>query len=109
MREDKSEQSLPSHIMCAIRDYGKGWGNPVWSEYMEEARNLVKRVKHIIEKLWTEGQSVEKTAKLPVLVALELMTALATEDLNTPPPKGKVVMMMRVVMMRARQGQRWWR
>ncbi|NDB65776.1 MAG: hypothetical protein EB168_08935, partial [Euryarchaeota archaeon] len=53
MRDDKSENSLPSHIMCAVRDYGKGWGNPVWNEYSEEARNLVGAVKHIIEKLWT--------------------------------------------------------
>jgi len=87
MREDKSEQSLPSHIMCAIRDWGKGHGDPVASEYSEEALAVLARVKPIVRKLFTEGQSVSDTSHLPVEVALELLLALA--DLNALEPEAE--------------------
>ena len=84
----RKAQKFGDHLMCGIRDFGKGWGNPVWTEYTQEARDEVMRLSPLIKQLWTEGQSIEDTVHLPVQVALELLIELNEQSL-LPPDDGQ--------------------
>ena len=83
-KETRLKGSFGDHLMCAIRDYGKGWGNPVFNEYSQEAQDEVMRLSPIIKQLWTEGQSIDDTVHLPVQVALELLIELNEQSLLPP-------------------------
>ena len=73
-------QDVPSDFMMALRDSGKGWINDdskkVYSEYNEEARNLVAQLKPIWSELRPTNTDWEETAHLPVYVAVEIINAL---------------------------------
>ena len=86
--ETRQKGSFGDHLLCGIRDFGKGWGNPVFSEYSQEAQDEVMRLSPIIKQLFTEGQSDEDTVHLPVQVALEILIELVEQNL-LPPDEGE--------------------
>ena len=83
---------VPGDFLMALRDSGKGWINDdskqVYSEYKQEARDLVDYLKPIWSELKPRNNDWESSAHLPVYVAVEIINALQ-KLLEEPEKKGK--------------------
>jgi hypothetical protein len=89
VRADKSAQNFPSHVLMYLRDVGKGHYNADFhsakSEYHPDAIKLVDSLDYLWKQLIPrDGDTVEETVHLPLLIALSLMEAI--EDGKNPPP-----------------------
>ena len=86
-------KSLASDFMMALRDSVKGWkddySQEVYAEYLEEARDLVEKVRPIWEKVIPTDVNWEETAHLPLSVALEMCNALYDEAQELSQPQGQ--------------------
>jgi hypothetical protein len=85
-------KKTPSDFLMALRDAGKGWVNEeskeVYSQYGQEARDLVEMLKPIWSELKPTNSNWESSAHLPISVAVEVINALH-KLLEEPEKKGK--------------------
>jgi hypothetical protein len=89
-RADKSKENFSSHVMMYLRDVGKGHYNAsyqrVKGEYHPQAVALVDGLDYLWKLLIPrDGDTVEDTAHLPLLIALSIMEAIE-DGVPLPPP-----------------------
>lgn len=72
--------SVPSDFLMSLRDAGKGWvsdkSKAVYSEYSEEARQLVEDLRPVWSVLRPTNTDWHSTAHLPVVVAIQIINKL---------------------------------
>ena len=92
VRADQSQ--FASHVMMYLRDVGKGHYNDDYrktiNEYCPKARKLVDSLSYLWKQLIPrEGDTVEDTVHLPLLIALSLMEAIEDGKKDKPqdPPQ----------------------
>ena len=85
-------KKVPSDFLMALRDSGKGWVNDessdVYSQYGQEARDLVEYLKPIWSELKPRNTDWEASAHTPVYVAVEVINALHKLLKEPQKPKG---------------------
>jgi hypothetical protein len=79
-----------SDFKMAMRDAGKGWRSPeadaVYMEYSEGARKMVEDLRPIWSQVLPQDTDWERSAHLPVKVAVEMVNTL--QDFLKSPPGG---------------------
>lgn len=80
LEADNRGQDKASDFMMALRDSVKGWdcesARQVYSEYLEESRQLVEDLKPIWSKVIPKNTKWNETVHLPLQVALEIVNAI---------------------------------